>query len=139
MSTTTPGVTGTPGTSISNSSAASGTDPMLSKDAFLKLMMVQLQHQDPLSPSDPSQYLGQLAQMTTLEQETNIASATAQSAAAQSTSSAVSLIGHTVDWNNAKGASGTGVVQSVQISGSGPTLTVSGITGVLPTDVTQVS
>ena len=50
---------------------------MLDKDAFLKLMMVQLQHQDPLNPSDPTQYLSELASFTTLEQETNIATSTA--------------------------------------------------------------
>src|SRR5437588_10310527 len=86
----------------------------LDKNAFLKLMMVQLQHQDPLNPSDPTQYLSELASFTTLEQETNIATSTAQAAAEQHTVAAVALIGHTVTYTDSTGASVTGLGQSVQ-------------------------
>ena len=44
----------------------------LDKDAFLNLMLVQLQHQDPLSPMDNSQMMTQMADFTTVEQLTNI-------------------------------------------------------------------
>ena len=42
-------------TGVTNSSQA------LDKNTFLKLMMVQMQNQDPLNPSDPTQYMGELA------------------------------------------------------------------------------
>ena len=112
---------------------------MLDKDAFLKLMMVQLQHQDPLNPSDPTQYLSELASFTTLEQETNIATSTAQAAAEQHTVAAVALIGHTVTYTDSTGASVTGLVQSVQFTSIGPTLTVNGIAGIDPGTIDEVS
>jgi flagellar basal-body rod modification protein FlgD len=40
----------------------------LGKDAFMNLLVTQLQHQDPLQPQDNSQFLTQLAQFSSLEQ-----------------------------------------------------------------------
>ncbi len=45
----------------------------LDKDAFLKLMMTQLQNQNPLSPTDNAEYMNQMAQFSSVEQLTNIA------------------------------------------------------------------
>lgn len=38
------------------------------KDLFLKLLVAQMQNQDPFSPQDPTQYVTQLAQFNSLEQ-----------------------------------------------------------------------
>ncbi len=46
----------------------------LDKDAFLSLLVTQMQYQDPLSPMDNTEYLAQLAQYSSLEQMTNVAS-----------------------------------------------------------------
>jgi hypothetical protein len=40
----------------------------LGQDAFLKLMMTQLAHQDPLSPMDNQQMIAQMAQFSSVEQ-----------------------------------------------------------------------
>lgn len=45
----------------------------LGQDAFLKLLVTQLQNQDPLQPQDNSQMIAQLAQFSSLEQMTNLA------------------------------------------------------------------
>ncbi len=52
----------------------------LGKDAFLQLMIKQLQHQDPLSPMDNKDFIAQMAQFSSVEQMTNIAKNTAKSA-----------------------------------------------------------
>lgn len=39
-----------------------------SKDLFLKLLVAQMQNQDPFNPQDPTQYVTQLSQFTTMEQ-----------------------------------------------------------------------
>lgn len=130
-------IAGTPGTTIGNQSANA-----LNSNAFLELMMAQLTHQDPLSPSssDPTKYLSELAQMTSVEQQTKTAQSTAQSASAQAVSAAVALIGKTVSYiSQSTGQTVSGSVQSVQITGSGPTLTVNGVTGVAPSTITNVS
>jgi len=128
---------GTSGSSIDNSSATT-----LSTNQFLDLMMDELENQDPLNPSssDPTQYLTELAQMTSVEQETNTAQNTMDTAQAQSVSQAVSLIGDSVTYiDQTSGAQVTGDVNSVQITSSGPTLTVNGQTGIALSSITNVT
>ncbi len=46
----------------------------LGKDAFLQLLVTQLQHQDPLAPQDNSEFVAQLAQFSSLEELQNLTS-----------------------------------------------------------------
>lgn len=43
-------------------------DPLTNKDTFLRLLVAQLQNQNPLDPSDPIEFMTQLTQFSTLEQ-----------------------------------------------------------------------
>jgi flagellar basal-body rod modification protein FlgD len=54
----------------SSSSSSSSTD--LDKEAFLKLLVTQMQYQDPLDPGDSTEYMSQLAQYSSLEATMNI-------------------------------------------------------------------
>ena len=56
-----------PAPSATNASNAIEKKDDLGKDAFLRLLVTQLQHQDPLDPQDNSEFLAQLAQFTSLE------------------------------------------------------------------------
>ena len=60
---TVPSVTGT--TTDATGSAAK-SDP-LGRDAFLSLLVTQLQHQNPLEPQPDGEFLAQLAQFSSLE------------------------------------------------------------------------
>ncbi|MGJ7549716.1 flagellar hook assembly protein FlgD [Pseudomonas alloputida] len=77
----------------------------LGKDAFLQLLVTQMQHQNPLDPQDNGEFVAQLAQFSSLEgitslneSVTNITSAMASSQALQ----ASSLVGRSVIVQNDK-------------------------------------
>src|SRR5688500_10003147 len=48
--------------------ASLGSNKALGKDAFLKLLVAQLRHQDPLKPQDSSDFTAELAQFSSVEQ-----------------------------------------------------------------------
>lgn len=52
---------------------AGNENARMDKDDFLKLLVTQLQFQDPLAPSDNQQMAAQMAQFTSLEQTQNMA------------------------------------------------------------------
>lgn len=72
----------------------------LNKDDFLQLFITQMKNQDPLSPMDSSEFLGQLAQLTQVEQayntNSNLQSLISQQNA-NSNLAAVSFIGKQVE------------------------------------------
>ena len=44
----------------------------MGKEDFLKLLVTQLRFQDPMSPDDPKEFVAQLAQFSSLEQQINV-------------------------------------------------------------------
>jgi flagellar basal-body rod modification protein FlgD len=55
-----------------STSTSSATNGVLGQDDFLKLLVSQLQNQDPMNPMDGTQFASQLAQFTSVEQLANI-------------------------------------------------------------------
>jgi flagellar basal-body rod modification protein FlgD len=128
-------------TSTGSASPTTVTNPSssLGDNTFLQLMVTQLQDQDPLNPTNTSSYLSELAQFTSLEQETNTATSTQQTATTNATTEALSLLGTSVTYLDSDGNSESGVVSAVDLSGSTPTLTIGGTSGIATSAVTQVS
>jgi flagellar basal-body rod modification protein FlgD len=128
--------TSTPG--ASTKAATGGADSSLGKDAFLKLLTTQLQHQDPLNPMEDSEFMGQMAQFSTLEQVTNMATANTAMASNLAFNKSVSLIGRTVTYLGEDDQPHTGKVDRVTTTDGKPALTVGGTDGVDPSSVTEV-
>jgi flagellar basal-body rod modification protein FlgD len=58
--------------------AVGSRDETLGQDAFLKLLITQLQHQDPTKPKDDMDFIAQLATFSSLEKLTEIAASIRQ-------------------------------------------------------------
>ncbi|MEA2426800.1 MAG: flagellar basal-body rod modification protein FlgD [Thermoleophilaceae bacterium] len=111
----------------------------LGKDDFLKLLVGQLQHQDPMQPADDTQFVSQMAQFSQLEQESNTAKSTGSMADQLVRTGALGLIGRTVNYTDQDGTTQTGAVQQVNIGSDGKaSLTVDGKGGIDAGSVTQV-
>ena len=127
---------------VSNSNTTTGQQKSvgqtLGKDDFLKLLVGQLQHQDPLAPSDDQQWIGQMAAFSQLEQVSNKAESTQKIVDTLNTNGALSLIGHTVTYLDSGGTSHTGNVDTVDMTDGKATLTVGGVAGIDSGSVTQV-
>jgi flagellar basal-body rod modification protein FlgD len=59
------------GTTSDNFSTPTTGNQTVDKNMFLQLLVAQLKNQDPLNPSDGTQFIGQLAQFQELEQSIN--------------------------------------------------------------------
>jgi len=100
------------GTTTTSSTAANSA---MGRDAFLQLLITQLQNQDPMSPMDNTQFTAQLAQFSSLEQMSNMSESMDAMNKSTSTTQAFSMTGSWVDYNDASGAAKTGKVESVSI------------------------
>ncbi len=119
------------GSTGSPAAAPQSPQGMLGQNDFLKLMIAQLQAQDPLQPANTNEYVSELAQFTQVEQMTNLANA-------NELSSAVQMIGRTVTYSGPSGERVTGIVQSVQSNAAGTSVTVEGVGGVKLTSIVDV-
>jgi flagellar basal-body rod modification protein FlgD len=129
---TTPAITAQPASATSPPTATpENPNGILGQNEFLKLMIAQLQAQNPLEPGNSNEFVNELAQLTQTEQTTDLANAT-------ELSSAVQLIGHEVSYNSASGVGATGIVQSVQSDASGTTVTVEGVAGITLSSITEI-
>lgn len=124
-------VTNTPSTTTDNSTTTSSTkkSSSLGKDDFLKLLITQMGHQDPLNPADGTEQLAQLAQFSSLEQmeNMNISTRTAQ---------AVNMISSAINWSGDDGYDHVGAVDGVTIKDGEPLLHVQ--ESYLTADLTKV-
>jgi flagellar basal-body rod modification protein FlgD len=99
-------------TASSSASAAASSTPTVDYTEFLQLLVAELQNQDPTSPTDPTQYMSQLASFSTVEQQVQTNSTLDALLSAQ----ASNIIGKTV--TSADGTT-TGLVASVELSTGG--------------------
>jgi flagellar basal-body rod modification protein FlgD len=114
--------------------ASTAPSSKLDKSAFLKLLVTQMQSQDPLSPSDSTQYVSQMAQFSSLEQMQNLNENLVGMATLQQNNALLSqltqssaLIGKSVQWTDPNtGATNSGQVTAVKLQGGAALLEING-------------
>jgi flagellar basal-body rod modification protein FlgD len=100
----------------------------LGKQDFLKLLMAQLQNQDPMKPMDDTQMVAQMAQFSALEATQALQQTIQTSSNNQTIAQASALIGKYVQADQADGSSVSGSVSGVNFTVTdgvvAPTVTV---------------
>ncbi|WP_442599503.1 flagellar hook assembly protein FlgD [Neobacillus sp. D3-1R] len=128
-----------------------GSD-VLGKDDFLKILMTQLQNQDPLNPMQDKDFVAQMATFSSLEQMTNMGKSIEQFVELQKQNSMVTynqFVGKEVTWHKLSEASddssapaieqGKGRVSSIQFKENQVYFILEDGTKLEPANISQVS
>lgn len=102
---------------------------LLGKDDFLRLLIEQLKHQDPLEPVNNQEFIAQMAQFSSLEQMQNLNKNFETMALLDMASSAMNFLGRNVqaiDPSNGNGELITGTVSSIKLSNGEAMLVIDG-------------
>ncbi len=109
--------TGSAGGSGNTASIASATNGLLNPNQFLSLLVDSLKYQNPLNPTSSAQFLSQLAALSQVQSEQQIAQT-------QQVAAATSLIGQVVSGSDLSGAPVSGTATGFSITPNGPTINV---------------
>jgi flagellar basal-body rod modification protein FlgD len=126
------------GTSFYASTAARTPKQKFDSDMFMTLLVTQLRSQDPSSPLDTNEMIGQTTQLASMEQLTQLSTVSQASYGLQVQMAAASVIGREVTYNDADGVAQTGIASAVAFDGQAPTVTVGGST-VLMSAITAIA
>ena len=102
-----------------------GAASKLTSDDFLKLMMQQLQYQDPLKPTDNAQFIAEQAQFTQLSTTQEMSKSISTNNSIMQT---LTLVGKQVDLSDPSDSTKTisGVVSEAKFTSSGANIMVDG-------------
>ncbi|MER2105571.1 MAG: flagellar hook assembly protein FlgD [Solibacillus sp.] len=123
----------------------------LGKDAFLKILITQLQNQDPTSPMDDKEFIAQMAQFSSLEQMQNMTTAMENLLSSQQQTQMMSytnFIGKEVKWHEVTDkvdaddkpitTEGTGVITELKFVNGDPIFKLSDGKEISPGNVSSV-
>ena len=96
----------------------------LTPDDFLKMLITELQNQDPTNPTDNSQILQQISEMSNIQATTSLTTSLTAMLTEQNLSAASALVGKSVQGLADDGSTASGTVDSVTISDGVPKLNI---------------
>jgi flagellar basal-body rod modification protein FlgD len=106
------------------SAAPQAASKALGLQDFLKILLTQLQYQDPLKPMDNQEFMAQMAQFTSLEQTQQLNDKMTTLISNQAALQSIGLIGRNVEFTATSGVSLQGQVTSLSLAGDSPAMTV---------------
>ncbi|RRN70290.1 flagellar hook assembly protein FlgD [Peribacillus simplex] len=120
----------------------------LGKDDFLKLLLTQLQNQDPSNPMDNTEFIAQMATFSSLEQMMNMGDQMEEIIGISQQNSIMnfnSFVGKEVTWHKLDDddgdlavEEGTGIVKSIQYKGDGVYFILEDGTKLVPANISQM-
>jgi flagellar basal-body rod modification protein FlgD len=130
--------------STSSSSGASSASTM-NMDDFVKIMVTELQQQDPFEPMDSKDLVAQIGQINSIQTNAQLNETLKKLANNQSLASASAMIGKEITGLTTSGRSVNGIVTSVKVAGdsinleldTGDTLPIDNVTEVVNPSPTQ--
>ena len=99
----------------------------LGMDQFLKLLTTQLANQDPLEPMKDTDFIAQMASITSLEQMNNFTNVLQSSMKDQYSVASQAYLGKEVTIKSTSGLETKGIVDAVEKSGEDIKVTVDGV------------
>jgi len=102
---------------------------------FLRILVAQLNNQDPLKPMDNQEFVTQLAQFTSLQQTQELNDKLGSLLSIQASTQSIGLLGKTVDIQTETGTA-SGTVSALNFVGGEPKLTIRLPNNSLLTDIT---
>lgn len=124
---------------------------ILGKDDFLKLLIAQLQNQDPLNPMEDKEFISQMATFSSLEQMTNMNQSIEKLVQVQTQTNLIEysqLVGKEVIWHkvaeeddqvDSSFIEGNGVITSIQFTGETVKFTLDDGTELTPANISQIN
>jgi flagellar basal-body rod modification protein FlgD len=94
---------------------------------FMKLLITQLKSQDPTKPLDDKEFIGQMAQFTSLKEINDLSENIRIMNREFAFTKAVSLVGKTISWSDENSRYNTGVVDSIKVKNGETFLNIKGM------------
>lgn len=117
-------------TAASNASTASSATSTtrgltgITPDDFLKMLITELQHQDPMNPTNSDQIMQQISEIRNIQATSDLTTSLNAVVLGQSLATAGSLIGRQIEGLASDGSQVTGAVSSVSIKNGTPEVNV---------------
>lgn len=119
------------GTLLNPSDSPVNASSGINEQDFIKLFVSELQFQDPMQPLDNSQFLTQLAQFVSIEQQNEQVTGINNLLNLGSSEQSLGLLSHNVQVANLDGSTTIGKVTGIEYSPSGAQLTLTTSSGVV--------
>ena len=123
------------GSQLNTSTPSTMPNSGINEQDFIKLFVSELQFQDPMQPLDNSQFLTQLAQFVSIEQQSEQVTGINNLLSVDSSYQSLGLLNHSVQVSNKDGSTTAGKVTGIQYSSTGVELTVTTSTSQVLTNV----
>src|SRR5271157_1514461 len=94
---------------------------------FMKLLITQLKSQDPTKPLDDKEFIGQMAQFTSLKQMNDLTENIKSLSREFTFTKAVSLVGKTISWTDEGSKYNAGIVDSIKVKNGDAFLNINGM------------